>query len=144
MSITEKTCSRCHEVLPIERFAIKRYKDGKPRWWQASCRQCVRLDDRARQEQRERNKGTVLGEQQVRLPVEPIAELVARHVAEFGEVLAAERFGIPPRAIWRLRNREFPTVGLDYVDKMLCVANMPGVLMELYPELYPDEGQVAA
>jgi hypothetical protein len=145
--MTEKTCTRCNRTLSVKRFAVKNYNpDGTPRKYQPACRACTAKVDRVRKEQRRASIGTVDGETRTRLPVGPISDLLVQQVERHGEDVIAARFGICTRELYRFRHREYPTVDMDKVDKMLCVAGLPGMLMELYPSIYvfDEDEQVAA
>jgi hypothetical protein len=49
LSVTEKTCCRCHKFLPIERFGVDAYrKDG----YSSSCKSCKLVSDKARRKTR--------------------------------------------------------------------------------------------
>jgi hypothetical protein len=101
---------------------------------------------RERKAERRKHAGTVQGEPAVHLPAEPFAIYLRAYMGrhDLPPKDAAAIFQTNERILWRILHGEQSKIALDLVDRMLCAASLPGVLMELYPSLYDFGDRQAA
>jgi hypothetical protein len=100
--------------------------------------ECEANIKRERKAERRNHAGTVRGEPAIHLPAEPFANYLQAYMDrhDLPPKDAAAIFQTNERILWRILHGEQSKIALDLVDRMLCAASLPGVLMELYPSLY--------
>jgi hypothetical protein len=135
--MTEKNCSKCRKTLPISDFTANTLDEhATPIKTPAACRPCLPHHHQPPTAHRRLHRGTLLGEPDRYVPVGPLADFLETRLATAEADAVAARFGIEERVLYRIRYREYTRINMDTVDRMLCNAHLPGMLRELYPELY--------
>lgn len=135
-----KACGTCKRTKPFEAFYPRKRKDGSV-GYRSVCRACDASQARMRGVRGEvKTNPTACGPD---LPVGPLREWLDKLEREFdlpGDM--AEYLHISERRLYAWRHEQ-ESVRLGALDAMLCACAMPHKLIELYPELYPDEEMAA-
>lgn len=128
-------------------FAARKYwtdEEYRERQRAEARERAKRPENRARErERRARQRAERERERNVELPIGPFLRWLEEQRARVdGEAELAALVGVSERVVFRWEH-ESRSIRLDTVDAALCSAGDPGALMELWPELYADEGVAA-
>lgn len=131
-----KRCSSCQRDLPLDDFGVAKYRPDGTRTYKGQCRPCIRARRIVAEHRRNASAHPVDAETELRLPVAPLRRWINEQFQD-GHTMTtlAEKLGVPDRTV-RAWLYERDLARLDAVDAAFCRAGDPGLLRELWPEIF--------